>query len=279
MNTMIVNKPITDWDDAYANASHIPNGESYIAYWEHQAAAFREKHSHTSQTDLAYGPKERNKLDIFWPAGKPKGFIFFVHGGYWMMLDKNYFSHLAQGATDAGYACVIPSYSLCPTLDIIGILREMAAALEYAGSQIAGSIHLCGHSAGGHLVTHLITRNSPLNSSMTSRIVKTLSISGLHDLRPLLNTKMREALKLNEHSAQVLSPALTAPVSKQSVTCWVGEKERPEFIRQTTLLPMLWQSFDTCTASCIEKNKHHFNVIDGLTDENHPLMKALLNND
>ena len=278
MNTIIVNDPITDWDDAYANASHIPNGESYIAYWQSQAAAFREKHSSTSQMDLAYGPKERNKLDIFWPAAKPKGFIFFVHGGYWMMLDKNYFSHLAQGAINAGYAFVIPSYSLCPTLDIAGILLEMTTALEYVGAKIAGNIHLCGHSAGGHLVTHLITRNSPLNPSTISRIVKTLSISGLHDLRPLLNTKMRGTLKLNEQSAQALSPALASPAPEQSVTCWVGEKERPEFIRQNTLLPMLWQSFDTCIESCIEKNKHHFNVIDGLTDANHPLMKALLSN-
>jgi hypothetical protein len=278
MNTMIKNDPITDWDDAYANTSHITNGESYIAYWQSQAAAFREKHCNTSQTDLAYGLKERNKLDIFWPIGKPKGLVFFVHGGYWMMLDKNYFSHLAQGAIDAGYACAIPSYSLCPALDIAGILLEMTAALKYASAKITGNIHLCGHSAGGHLVTHLITRNSPLNSITTSRIVKTLSISGLHDLRPLLNTTMRETLKLNEQSAQDLSPALTAPASEQSVTCWVGEKERPEFIRQSTLLPLLWQSFDTCITSCIEKNKHHFNVIEGLTDANHPLMKALLSN-
>jgi len=161
---------------------------------------------------------------------------------------------------------VIPSYSLCPTLNIAGILLEMTAALEYAGAKIAGNIHLCGHSAGGHLVTHLITRNSPLNSSTISRIAKTLSISGLYDLRPLLNTKMRKTLQLNKQSALALSPALTSPAPEQSVTCWVGEKERPEFIRQSALLPMLWQSFDTHTASCIEKNKHHFNVTDGLTD-------------
>ena len=32
---------ISDWDDAYANAPHIPDGESYVARWEARAGAFR----------------------------------------------------------------------------------------------------------------------------------------------------------------------------------------------------------------------------------------------
>jgi len=277
MKRIDTNYPITDWDDAYANASHIPNGESYIEHWSDRAAAFRQEQFELGQIDLPYGANSRNKLDIFWPATPPKGLVFFVHGGYWMMLDKSYFSHLANGAITAGYACVMPSYSLCPTLSIADIFAEICTALEYAAARIPGNIHLCGHSAGGHLVTSLISDNSPLSTHTASRIVKTLSISGLHDLRPLLKTRINETLKLDKQSATALSPALNMPKAQQTITCWVGENERAEFIRQSELLATIWKSFDANIHNTVETNRHHFDIIDGLTDVNHPIMRTLLN--
>ena len=54
--------PITDWDDAYANAAHIPDGASYPKRWVERAAAFRERLSGArARLDLAYGAAARNK--------------------------------------------------------------------------------------------------------------------------------------------------------------------------------------------------------------------------
>ena len=40
--------------------------------------------------DVVYGPHERNRLDVFTPAGAPPPHgwptLVFIHGGYWQRL-------------------------------------------------------------------------------------------------------------------------------------------------------------------------------------------------
>ncbi|MEH6446826.1 MAG: alpha/beta hydrolase [Oceanospirillaceae bacterium] len=270
--------PIQDWDDAYANASHIPNGLQYLDAWANDAAAFRLQQQALGKADLdiSYGPKERNKFDLFHPKDESKGLVVFVHGGFWLMLDKSAWSHLAKGSLEAGYSVAMPSYTLCPQACISEIVTEIGTAIEAAAALVSGEIRLTGHSAGGHLVTSMLCADSPLSHKVLQRIVKTVSISGVHDLRPLLNTAMNEKLQLTSDQATALSPVLKSPAHLAPFTCWVGSDERPEFLRLNKLQAHIWQSFALPTDWVEESAKHHFNVVDGLMDQQHPLMQSLL---
>jgi alpha-beta hydrolase superfamily lysophospholipase len=270
--------PVVDWDDAYANAAYIPEGATYPARWSERARAFRDELATAGRAkiDLAYGPAPRNRLDLFLPDAHCRGLVVFVHGGYWQAFDKSSWSHLASGALGSGYAIAMPSYSLCPDARIADITREIAAAIEFVSREMQGPIALCGHSAGGHLVTRMVCQGSPLSEETASRIARTVSISGLHDLRPLMATRMNDVLRLDRHEATLESPALLMPRPCQTVTCWVGADERPEFIRQNRILGDMWRGFDARMAIVEEPNRHHFNVIDGLAEANHPLIQALL---
>jgi arylformamidase len=270
--------PIADWDDAYANTIHIPDGPAYPQKWIARAAAFREELASAGKArlDLAYGPAPRNRLDLFYPTGRYKGLVFFIHGGFWRAFDKSSWSHLAAGSLKAGFAVAIPSYALCPDARIAGIAREIAAAIEFAATEVAGEIRLCGHSAGGQLATRMICEASPLGEETIARIARIVSISGLHDLRPLMATKMNEALRIGEQEARLESPALLAPRPRQSVACWVGADERPEFVRQSRILDQMWKGFDARMTLVEEPGRHHFNIIDGLANADHPLTRALL---
>jgi arylformamidase len=270
--------PIADWDDAYANTIHIPDGAAYPARWAARAEAFREELTAVGKAriDLAYGPAPRNRLDLFYPEGSHKGLVVFIHGGFWKAFDKSYWSHLAKGSLNAGFAVAMPSYTLCPDLRIAEIAKEIAAAIEFAAKEIPGEILLSGHSAGGQLATRMICEASPLSDVTASRIARIVSISGLHDLRPLIATKMNEALRVDEQEAKQESPVLLAPRPNQSVVCWVGADERPEFIRQSRILAGMWRGFDTRMTLIEEPGRHHFNVIDGLAEPGHPLTLALL---
>ncbi|MFU0503528.1 alpha/beta hydrolase [Pseudaminobacter sp. NGMCC 1.201702] len=269
---------ITDWDDAYSNAAHIPDGQSYVGRWTAQAAAFREKLLHTTRMrqDIAYGDHERNRYDLFLPEGTAKGLVVFVHGGYFIACDKSMWSHLAAGSLAHGYAVAVPSYVLCPDASISNITRQIAVAIAAAAREIAGPIFLTGHSAGGHLVSRMSTTTTPLAAEVAGRIRKTVSISGLHDLRPLINTKMNAMLRLDAAEARAESVALLDPVAGTDITCWVGAEERPEFLRQNALLENLWSSFDVRVSSVEEPGRHHYNIIDGLTDSSHGLVRTLL---
>jgi len=218
----------------------------------------------------------RNRLDLFLPSAAPKGLVVFIHGGYWMESDKSSWSHLAGGAVGRGFAVAMPSYTLCPEIRISGIVGEAAAAIEKAAAMIDGPLMLTGHSAGGHLASRMVTTASPLASDVARRIRQVVSISGLHDLRPLMFTALNEILNIDEREASTESPALLRPMQGARITCWVGGGERSEFLRQSALLANIWTGLGAATDSVVEPDRHHFNVVDGLADPNHALTCRLV---
>lgn len=274
----MLERHIADWDNAYTNGANIAGGDRWPAAWVEPAKAFRDSLSAAgrAQLDIAYGERPRNRLDLFLPEGKPKGLVVFVHGGYWMALDKSYWSHLAKGSVDSGYAVAMPSYTLCPEVRIGDIVREVGAAIGKAASLIEGPIMLTGHSAGGHLVSRMAASGSPLGADVLSRVRHVVSLSGVHDLRPLISTGMNKTLHIDEAEALAESPALLRPVAGARITCWVGGGERAEFLRQNALLANIWTGLGATTAAVVEPDRHHFSVIDGLADANHQLTRTLL---
>lgn len=269
---------IDDWDDAYANGPNIAQGERWPAAWAEPAEAFRDRLSALGRAklDLSYGDAPRNRFDLFLPEATPKGLVVFVHGGFWLRLDRSLWSHLAAGPLAHGHAVAMPSYTLCPDIRVGGIVREIGAAVERAAAMIEGPLRLTGHSAGGHLVTRMICADSPLPEAIRARIVNTVSISGLHDLRPMLATAMNEGLRLDLAEARTESPALLEPMANARLACWVGGGERSEFIRQNALLANAWTGLGATTLTVEEPDRHHFNIIDGLADPAHPLTQTLL---
>ena len=268
---------ITDWDDAYANGVHIPDGNEYPAKWAAAAKLFRDQSlaAEKADLDIAYGDGPRNRLDLFHPQGDSKGLVVFIHGGYWKAFDNSLWSHFAAGALAHGFTVAMPTYTLCPAARIADITEELGKAIELVAAYIPGSIRLTGHSAGGHLATRMICRNTPLGNDVLSRIERTVSISGVHDLRPLMKTEMNETLHIDRMEALLESPALLEPVGDSRLVCWVGAGERAGFIRQNALLASMWKGLGAATVSVEEPDRHHFNVIDGLLEASHPLTCAL----
>jgi arylformamidase len=279
---------MTDWTDAYANRPYIPDAETYPLRWAEDAAAFRTRMlgQGRCRLDIVYGAGERNRLDLFLPKPdpflpknshplKPHGLIVFIHGGYWLHFDKSFWSHFSQGALQAGWAVAIPSYNLAPSVRITKITLETAAAITCAARQVAGPVHLAGHSAGGHLVTRMMCANSPLGNDIRNRLKQVVSISGLHDLRPLMKTAMNEQLQLDEAEAKSESAALQAPLPGIGLACFVGASERPEFLRQNALLANIWTGFGIKSQCLLEAGRHHFDVLDGMLERHSALTRAI----
>lgn len=258
-----------DWEDAFQNGAYIAGAEGYPETWAARAAAFR---AHVQEElDLAYGAHPRERLDLFRPEGDARGLVVFVHGGYWLKFDKSIWSHLAAGVLARGWAVALPSYTLAPEATIPEITAQICAAVEYAAGLVAGPVRLAGHSAGGHLVTRMVCEDSPIAPATRARVARVVSISGLHDLRPLLATGMNDQLHLTPETAATESPVLHAPLPGIPVTAWVGGLERPEFLRQSALLREAWAA-DLEVA----KGRHHFDVIEDLTKADSGLTEALL---
>jgi acetyl esterase/lipase len=260
-----------DWEDAFANASHIENGDSYPRLWLERAAAFRAQ-LEGRVSEISYGAGAREKMDVFRPEGTPEGLLVFVHGGYWRAFDKDHWSHLSAGALARGWAVAMPGYTLAPDNSIAGITEQISHAITKAGGLVDGPIHLTGHSAGGHLVARMVSDDSTLPDPIAARIARVVSISGLHDLRPLMMNSLNKTLALTPESAAAESPALHRVRPGVRVTAWVGAAERPEFLRQAALLAESWPSADLIAAP----DRHHFDVIEDLCEPASGLVSALL---
>ncbi|SFV15143.1 Alpha/beta hydrolase family protein [Methylobacterium sp. 174MFSha1.1] len=262
-------------DRAYDNVGAIPDAKAYPARWSEAASAFRARLSEQGRARLGlpYGAGPRHAYDLFLPEGAPRGLAVFVHGGYWKAFDRSVWSHLAAGPLAHGLAVALPSYTLCPEARIAGITAEIAAFLDRASAEVAGPIHLSGHSAGGHLVSRMLCTDIAL--ACAERLARVVSISGVHDLRPLLGTEMNETLRLDPAEARAESPALLVPRPGARLVAVAGGDELPEFRRQNLLLPTVWHGLGAQTRAFEIAGRHHFSVIEDLTDADSDLTRTL----
>ena len=257
-----------DWmdpDRAYANGAFIAGAELFPPKWETEAAAFRQSLGDRARLGIAYGGAPRQRYDLFLPHRAPRGVLVFIHGGYWLSFGRESWSHLARGAVDRGWACAIPSYTLAPDGSIAGMTREIRRAILHVGTQLAGPIVATGHSAGGHLSARMACADGP------DGVVRVVPISPVAELQPLMATTMQATLKLDAAQCATESPARLRRRDGIDAHVWVGGDERPSFLWQARLLSEAWNCPWTA-----DPGRHHFDVIEGLTDSRSALVEACL---
>lgn len=252
-------------DLAYANGAFIPGGDTFPARWAADAAAFRAARGARARLDLPYGPGERNRFDLFLPDGAPRGLMVFVHGGYWLETGRADWSHLASGALARGWACALPSYTLAPQARIGAMVGQVAAAIRAASAMVPGPVVVTGHSAGGHLAARMACADQDIP------LARVVPISPLAELSALMDTTMNDDLRLDAAECAAESPARLPLRADVAAHVWVGAQERPAFLWQARVLSENWNCPWTP-----EAGRHHFDVIDGLTDPQSPLMAACL---
>lgn len=261
---------IRDLDAAYDNVSAVGNAGDYIARWTREAAAYRETAPFETRR---YGEDPRQIVDLFAPSGPSAGLVVFVHGGYWRRFDGAMFSHFAAGCAARGWTVATPSYRLAPSVRLTEIAADIGRAVQSAAHSIEGPIRLSGHSAGGHLVARVVAEPAPMAAEIRARVDRVLSISGLHDLRPLLRTAMNDDLRLDGEEAAAQSPALLAPGLRGAVRAHIGGDELPAFDAQAYALAEAWGADRVALSAAAGAN--HFDVIEPLKDPGSDLVAWL----
>lgn len=113
--------------------------------------------------DVQYAKGDsRQVLDVIAPKdARDAPVVIFVHGGTWMIGDKNLFGLYRQLGTtlaEKGYVAVMVNYRLSPFVKHPEHARDVARAYAWTRKNIGryggdpDRIVLMGHSAGGHLV-------------------------------------------------------------------------------------------------------------------------------
>lgn len=272
----------------YNNRALVPDHALYLERWERDAARVRAEVP--CWCNLPYGPGPMERLDVF-PSAEPDApVLVFIHGGYWRTFDKDQFSFIAPPFTQAGACVVMVNYALCPgtpeqPVAIPLIARQMEKAMAWVWRHIGRHggdrrrITAIGHSAGGHLAALLLASPWPLlaNDLPQGLVRNAMSISGVHDLTPLMYTPFLQAdLQLTDQQVLRMSPALLPAPEQGLLYTAVGDKESEEFVRQCLLMREAWGSHTVPRALPLP-GLHHFSIVDALMQPGHDLHHMALN--
>jgi acetyl esterase/lipase len=176
----------------------------------------------TAQLDIPYGPRPRNRIDLFRCGREGAALLVFIHGGYWQRNAKEMFACMAEGPLALGLDVALPGYTLAPEAGLTEIAAEIRAALELLAGR-ADRIVVSGWSAGGHLAALALEHEA---------VSAALAISGVFDLEPIKHSYLDEKLRLSAKEVAQLSPIRRALPAKPLV-CAYGLRELPELQRQS----------------------------------------------
>jgi len=105
-----------------------------------------------------------------------------------------------------------------------------------------------------------------------------VTVSGVHDLRPLTLFSFNSDFRLDDAEAARLSPALHAPATDASMLVAVGAEETSEFVRQSELMWRAWPANRPAgeTAPLVIPDRHHFSVLVDYRDATSALARKTL---
>ena len=228
------------------------------------------------QANLSYGDATTTKgerLDYF--AAKTGGpLVIYIHGGYWQQLSKDESCFMAPGLNEQGTHLAVVDYTLAPEATINQMIAQCCYAVAWliAQNETLGfdtnRVIIAGSSAGAHLCASVLqAAQQSLHGLSPQSIGGAVLISGVYDLRPLVNTYINEPLHLTPQSATDLSPGLFTNKGLPPCIIAYGSNETQEFKRQSQEYHQQLLS-DGAASQCFEVDtKNHFDIVFDLAKE------------
>jgi acetyl esterase/lipase len=238
--------------------------------------------------DIAYrtdkdADKERHKLDVYLPKGQ-KDFpvLFFVHGGAWKSGNKSWYAALGHAFAQLGVGVVVTNYRLSPQVKHPAHIEDVAKAFAWTCANAAkyggrtDRLFVCGHSAGGHLVSLLATDPEYLKAENRSPadIAGVVSISGVyriaHDFRlfnPVFGKDEEVCKKASpiNHASGKLPPFLLAYADNDYQMLDEMAQDMHAALQK-----------NHCRSDLMKlQDRNHFTIILKIVDPSDPLHKAV----
>jgi acetyl esterase/lipase len=92
----------------------------------------------TRMQNVEYGVLQRQKLDIYLPAGAAEAapVVIFFHGGGWKSGNKNLYLYIGEAISALGFVAVLPDYRLYPEVRFPVFVEDSAAAVAWVQQNI-----------------------------------------------------------------------------------------------------------------------------------------------
>lgn len=226
--------------------NHVWDRAPYIEFFLKQSELVRKMHECIE--DIQIGARDEERLDVFRAKKQRAPILLFVHGGWWRLGTRKWFSFCANGLCERGYTVLMTDYALCPKVRIPDITAATRLAVRWAydnAEQINGDrnrIFVAGHSAGGHQAAMMAVTNWTRDYGLPADVIKAaVPISGLFDLRPFQMCWLQPKLQLTLETALNESPLFQVPDRAPPLLIALGAEESIEFHRQAETFAKAWR--------------------------------------
>lgn len=236
---------------------------------------------HEGYVEFLYGPQPLQSLDYF-PAEEGSPLLVYIHGGYWHLFDKMFFSVVGEAWNKVGVSVAVLNYRLAPDVTMTEIVDDVRQSIVWLWRNAehlnfdTSRMVVSGSSAGGHLTAMMLATDwRLLGADLPTDMLKGgASISGLHDLEPFLRAPfLKDIIRLTDAEVERLSPARLKPASSAPLITCVGGDESSGFHAQNELIAERWPSvFRMDVAS---PGTNHITVNAEMTDSDSDLFKAV----
>lgn len=254
-----------EYIDGQLRSSHPP----LFDYFEAQNV--RAVEAGRPELDLSYGPDPRQTLDLFRTPEERKGAVVYFHAGYWQSRDKSGFRFIAPPLTADGFDVALINYPLSPQMGVGEIVTAASASLTALAAFTGNApLLLVGHSAGAHIAVEL-----GMAARADCTVAGLMSISGVFDLAPLINTSVNERLALDAATARAASPLHRVVSGAPPALFAVGALETKAFRDQSGEMFAAWAAAGNAGRHITVPNADHFSILTELCREDGVLRAAI----
>lgn len=161
---------------------------------------------YSRETDLAYGPDPRQRLDLYRPdrpAERPCTVVFF-YGGSWESGRKADYLFVGQALAAAGHTAIVPDYRVWPEVRFPAFVEDGAAAVRWSADRDEGRpLVVMGHSAGAHIALMLASQAPYLAQAGVARgaLAGAIGVAGPYDFLPLTSPRLVEIFGARDNPA------------------------------------------------------------------------------
>lgn len=265
--------------DVESTVSDLPG---YMRPFVEQSDHIRKTFQQRCKLDMAYGPLNAQKLDIYLPeASSNVPVLVFFHGGAWKGSNKECRAFPAEVFCASGAIWISVEYPLAPEHTIEQQTESAELALSWISknaTSFGGNPHrilVMGHSAGAHLATAGLFRILNTHPELSANF-ELLMLSGVFDLEPMMFTKVNDWLKLDPQRVLQQSPICSIPPKSPPLHTFVGGNEPDVFMRQSLDMTGAYAKKGFASRLTTLPGRNHFSVLEEFNIQSGPLQKAIL---